>query len=144
MKIAAMPEGHGGDRAALRGPARLEQAGSPGHSVGARAQLRSERGAGVVAVDEVSAAGVTEVSVAAGAADVSVVVVVVVSVSAVLFSVEDGLVVLVALFDIELSLLVAAGVACVVVVVVVSVDCATAAPMPASRAAAAATADNFF
>jgi hypothetical protein len=113
----------------------------------ARAQLRSERGAGVVSVDDVSAAaGAAEVSVddAAGAAEVSVVVVVVVSVGAVLFSVEAGSVVPVALFDIELLSVVAAGVAGVVVVVVVSVDCATAAPMPASRAAAAATADSFF
>ena len=108
----------------------------------ARAQLRSERGAGVVS----AAAGATEVSVddAAGAAEVSVVVVVVVSVGAVLFSVDAGSVVLVALLDIELLSVVAAGVDWVVVVVVVSVDCATAAPMPASRAAAAATADNFF
>ena len=110
--------------------------------------MRSERGAGVLLVDEVSAAaGAAEVSAAgaaAGVADVSVVVVVVVeSVGALLFSVEAGSVLVVALFDIELSE-VAAGVDCVVVVVEVSVDCATAAPMPASMAAMAATADNFF
>ncbi len=111
-----------------------------------RAQLRSERGAGVVA-DDVSAGAGDELSVAAGAALVSVVVVVVeVSVGAALFSVDDGsVVVLLVLAGIVLvSVVVAAGVDCVVVVVLVSVDCATAAPMPASRAAAAATADNFF
>ncbi len=76
---------------------------------------------------------------AAGAADVSVLVVVDVSVGAVLFSVLAGSdVVVVVLLGI---VLVSAG---VVVVVVASVDWATAAPMPASRAAAAATADNFF
>ena len=103
-----------------------------------------------VVVDEVDVS-LLVAGIAAGAAfDWSVVVVVVVvdeSVGAVLFSVEAGsvvLVVLVALFDIELPSVVAAGVDWVVVVVVVSVDCATAAPMPASRAAAAATADNFF
>ena len=129
------------------------RAGREPGSLGERAQLRSERGAGVVAVDElsaagageVSAAGAAEVSAAAGAAAGAVVVVVVVSVGAVLFSVDAGsvVVVVVALFGIELVSVVAAGV-CVVVVVVVSVDCATAAPMPASRAAEAATADNFF
>ena len=149
MKIAAVSDGHGGDRAALRRPAPSSGRGAR-VTRGARAQLRSERGAGVVSVevDDVSAAaGATEVSVdeAAGAALLSVVVVVVVSVGAVLFSVEAGSVVTVAVFDIELLSVVTAGVGwVVVVVVVVSVDWATAAPMPASRAAAAATADNFF
>ena len=95
-------------------------------------QLRSERGLGVVTAGVVSTAG---------AADVSVVVVVDVSVGAVLLSVLDGSDVVVVLLG---AVLVSAGVAWVVVVVVVSVDWATAAPMPASRAAAAATADNFF
>jgi hypothetical protein len=103
-------------------------------------QLRSARGAGVTAA---------ELSVAAGAVEESVDVVVVdVSVGAVLFSVVDGVVAVLALLAGIALLSVAAGVVCVVVVfeVVVdeSVDCATAAPIPASRAAAAATADNFF
>ena len=117
--------------------------------------MRSERGAGAVSVDEAAELSVEvvedELSVeaaAAGAADWSVVVVVVVvdeSLGAVLLSVAFGSVLVAAGADIEL--LSAGCVAVVVVVEVVddeSVDCATAAPIPASRAAAAATADNFF
>ncbi len=113
----------------------------PGSLVGSgRRQLRSERGAGV------AEALVLELSVLLAALELSVVVLVEdvdESVGAVLFSVDDGSVVVVVV------VVVSAGMACVVVVVfdVVadeSVDWATAAPMPASRAAAAATADNFF
>ena len=108
------------------GPPGVERARSPGHPV-TRTQLRSARGVG---------AGAADLSVD----DMSVVVVVDVAAGAVLFSVAFGSVVL---LDI---VLVSAGVDWVVVVdvVVVSVDCATAAPIPASRAAEAATADNFF
>lgn len=64
------------------------------------------------------------------------------SVGAVLFSVDDGSVVVVVV------VVVSAGMAWVdvaeFVVVDVSVVWATAAPMPASRAATAAAADNFF
>ena len=102
-------------------------------------QLRSLRGAGVAgAADE----SVLEVSVVF----VLLFVVVDVSVGAVLLSVAFGSVVVVAGMA-----LVSAGVDCVVVAVldvveveVESLDWATATPMPASRAAAAATADNFF
>ena len=151
MKIAAVPDGHGGDRSALRRPAHASGRGARVTRWRA-AQLRSDFGAGVllsVEVDEVSLEVdelLDELSVdgaAAGAAEVSVVVVVVdESVGAALFSVVDGSVAVV-LLDIELS---AAGCDCVVVVVVVeaSVDWATAAPMPVTRAAAAATADSFF
>jgi hypothetical protein len=120
-------------RSAPRRAARFERAGSADQSKAAALQLRSERGAGVTSVDDVSAA-------AAGATDVSVEGAVDVSVGAVLFSVAEGSVVVVLAGIAAVS----AGVDWVVVVVVVSVDCATAAPMPASRAAAAATADNFF
>ncbi len=85
-----------------------------------------------LSVDDVSAAGAAEVSAAGVAFDESV--------GAVLFSVLAGSVV-------AGAALVSLGMVCavpVVGVVLVSVDCATAAPMPASRAAAAATADNFF
>lgn len=89
---------------------------------GCGAQLRSARGA--------------------GAADVSVLGVEVESVGAVLLSVVFG-------SAAGTTTPVSAGIPWVVVVELAvadeeSVDCATAAPMPASRAAAAATADNFF
>ena len=136
---AIEPRSEGPPRTADREP------GSPG----VRAQLRSERGAGVASVDELSvdvAPSVDdEVSAAgaAGALDVSVVALVVdESVGAVLFSVADGSAAVLA--GIAVVSVAVGAVVCVVVVVVVSVDCATAAPMPASRAAAAATADNFF
>ena len=109
-------------------------------TLSSRLQLRSARGAGAGAVDDVS--------VEAGA--VVVVDVVDVSVGAVLFSVLDGSVVVLVVVLLGIALVsVAAGAVCVVVVVLVvvadeSVDCATAAPIPASRAAAAARADSFF
>jgi len=112
------------------------------------------RGAGVVLVDDelsvevdVVEGDVSDVAgIAAGAVvDWSVVVVVVVelSVGAVLFSVLDGLVVVVLLGAAVES----AGWVCVVVVVVVEASllvCATAKPIAASRPVAAARADNFF
>ena len=146
MKIAAV----GARRRSLRAPA----VGSPGHGGGA--QLRSLRGAGVVALDDDVLSVEVDVEevedelsvdvVAAGAAgdwSVVVVVVVVVSLGAVLLSVLDAVAAGAVLLGI---VLVSAG-ACVVVVVVVddaSVVWATARPIAASRPAAAATADNFF
>ena len=115
----------------------------------ARRQLRSLRGAGVVALDDELSLEVDDedddellsVDVAAGAAvELSV----------------DGL------FDVSLPCVLDGAADCVLlgiarvsdgaagVVAVEEVDdwsvvvCATAKPMPASRAAAAATADNFF
>ncbi len=110
-------------------------------SLGVRAQLRSERGAGVASVDELSVDDEVSAAGAAGALDVSVLVVDE-SVGAVLFKVADGSAAVLA--GTAVVSVAVGAVVCVVVVVVVSVDCATAAPMPASRAAAAATADNFF
>ena len=103
-------------------------------------QLRSLRGAGVAgAADE----SVLEVSVVF----VLLFVVVDVSVGAVLLSVAFGSAgVMAGVAGAAGMALVSAGVDCgvVAVVEVESLDWATATPMPASRAAAAATADNFF
>lgn len=152
MKIAAVPDGHGGDRSALPMRAGARVTGGM-----AWPQLRSVRGAGAVDDDELSVEveevdEVDDVSLVAGIAagatfDLSVVVVVVVvelSLGAVLFSVLDGSVVVVVLLGAAVE---SAGWACVVVVVVVcdeSVVCATARPIAASRPVAAARADNFF
>ena len=104
--------------------------------------MRSERGAGAAEVsllDDVSVLlAALELSVAGCTTDVDV------SAGAVLFSVAAGSAVVVVVV-----VVVSAGIDWVVVVVFAvvddeSVDWATAAPMPASRAAAAATADNFF
>jgi hypothetical protein len=110
-------------------------------SLGVHAQLRSERGAGVASVDELSVDDGDAAS-AAGAAVSAGALVVDESVGAVLFSVADGSAAVLA--GVAVVSVAVGAVVCVVVVVVVSVDCATATPMPASRAAAAATADNFF
>jgi len=104
------------------------------------AQLRSLRGAGVAGVAGAADESVLEVSLAF----VLLFVVLDVSVGAVLLSVAFG-----SVGGVAGMALVSAGVDCGVVAVLdvvelESVDWATATPMPASRAAAAATADNFF
>jgi hypothetical protein len=140
MKIAAMPDGHGGDCFGLLAER------SPGHPGRRGLQLRSLRGAGVVALDDELSLEVDDeddelsVDVAAGAAvELSVEGLFDVSLPCVLDGVADCVLLGIALVS------VAAGVAGVEEVDDESVVvCATAKPIPASRAAAAATADNFF